>query len=355
MQASKKEFWRGRSEREHPIGAQSNLWGVAYIVFLLMTLGDPFELDHIIQAELDDHETHQQERPRGDRRRSSGQYHLFQQVPTNLPKENGDDSAENYSEELMEIVLQCIRLRPQDRPDLQAVRQAVNGGMQHEMARLDAEFDHDQDLVAEKIRVCTSDSEWNIIPRGPCNFGIDLQLGHKSSKAEPADSFWFDFHEYCATRGTKDPDASTLVPPHPNSCFITDLGSGQTVVGDDLVTYVSSSDMRYYHNGQPLAAGGRAQNPRKAQARQLAKELSNEKRRLAIIYQQIAELEDAIKRTAGTQEEQTWINVLGQAPTEIAKCEATISNLESTLQRLADTGSSHIGQQTRSSDQMSYE
>lgn len=118
MLPSKFEYWQGRSEREHPIGPHSNLWGAAYVVFILMTLGDEYVWDKVVQAEIDEHEIHQQIRMQGfDRRRSSGQYQLFDDVPTSLPQVEEHGIADNYSERLRDLVLRCTRLRPQDRPD----------------------------------------------------------------------------------------------------------------------------------------------------------------------------------------------------------------------------------------------
>lgn len=146
--------------------------------------------------------------------------------------------------------------------------------MMGELARLDDEFDNNQDLIADKIRVCFSDLEWNQTPRGPCDFGINPMVGKLvyPEQSNPTYSFWTEFYRVCHTNGTRDEDAPWLIPPAPASAASTLVKGAKPQLDADWVLYFAADKQADYHHGRPLPAGGRAQNLQKVWQRQTERE-----------------------------------------------------------------------------------
>ncbi|KAK5095792.1 hypothetical protein LTS08_007927 [Lithohypha guttulata] len=253
-------------KRYHPVGPEANLWGAATIVYLLMTLNNIDEVDRILEDEFQDHDRLKRSRmPGRDRRRSSAGLFMMNEIDTHLPSIARYSA--DYSDELQELVLQCMRLRPHDRPRLSDVLQATSDGMNKEISRLYHEFDDNAATVQEVTRVQYLDEEWNQTPRGPFNFGIDLVPNPVSGvSSQDAQYFWHDFHQYCDNAAMRDPDAVVLVPPEPNTRFSDAVHEGQHWVGNDWVFYAPTSWRGQVHQGEPLPAGGRIFVPNKNSA-----------------------------------------------------------------------------------------
>ena len=246
------------SKRQHPVGPEANLWGAGIMVYLLMTLEDSSIISDELDEELDEHFNKKYSTdPGSSRRRSSGGLCTVDEINTRLPRQDAAD----YSWQLKELVRQCTRIQPQDRPTAAQARTAILAGIQAEEDRLFKEFDDNIEVIRSVARVVLDHDVWNDTPRGPCDFGVDLTPGKTRYIATNVALFWREFHEFC--NDVKDPDVAALVPPGINCQTDQSMEPGQRWVGEDYVTCVSEFDQFHLHMGEPLPAGGRALNPAK--------------------------------------------------------------------------------------------
>lgn len=199
----------------HTVTPSSNLWGAAYLVYLLMTLDDPDSTHEFLEKILkeSDYYTEQVNWTRGmDGRRISGGLFTFSEIDTNLPHGNFAP----YSDTLQQLVLDCTRLQPHKRPSLAEVEERVRVGMHAESERLHEEFGDDHGALLAATRVVFDSAEWNEIPHGPFNF-VDLTPEEMPDKS--LQQFWADFHERF-NGGLRNPDDALLVPSGSNVQYV---------------------------------------------------------------------------------------------------------------------------------------
>lgn len=257
----------------HSITPAANLWGAAYLVYLLMTMDDGDDLWHHLTTILEGGFYGQERTWEAgmDSRRLSGGLYLFPHVATNLPEGN---RFMDYSYQLCDLVLECTRLQPHNRPSLQEVEQEILAGMNRESQRLQHEFGNDGAAIHAATRVVFDSEEWMTIPKGPFNF-VDLERGQRPDRTKA--SFWDGFRRQFHLN--KDPDETNLIPPGPNMAFLPDsqFTPAQAdlpfYTGHDRVTYVRERFREStLHNGNELPYGGRAHREVVAPVAENAKE-----------------------------------------------------------------------------------
>lgn len=260
------------NKRSHPVSAESNVWGVGAIIYLLMTLRDGEELSRIVDRKLD---YRAPSKPNPPPSWDVLDLNDFGPGP-------GTNESEDYSPQLKQAVMMCTRIVPSQRPDPGAMIERLKFYMDLEVQRLNHEFNGNQQEIYEQTKLNMTHDDWNQTPRGP--FWQDIGVSLTPPLVRPAGAdwlnyFWIEFWNHCDKFVYAD--EARLIPP--TACQAVNMGQDylcKDFIGQpntpgqvaDVVYYpYQYNQVHSYHSRTFFPPGGRAIGPR-TQLEQLAQQ-----------------------------------------------------------------------------------
>lgn len=249
-----------RNTKSHCIGPESNVWGAAMAVYVLMTLEDIRDIDEIVNEKISLNNYRRDD--------DTVDQYLFELEDFATFLEGDED----YSDELKQLVQQCTRMEPTKRPGIDTILAAIHAGIKQEHDRLHNEFSDDGDIY-DATRMAFTNQDWFDVPEGPYEMMPRSVPGAHWGGDRKTLFGWREFHH--VVEEWADGNAPTLVPPGQYKVW----GRGDAYAkywtaknpepedpgyitlpyyGGDMVLYVDENFIRGYHQGRPLPPGGRA-------------------------------------------------------------------------------------------------